>query len=126
MQHVLILSTKRINIPASHFIQLVISLIDENEMEIDYFGIEIDNPADYLDEQMKLKINTTSFITIHFECDKIDYGSYSDEAVLNFITDVLRYDEEKEIKADDKDIEIIIDISLKFCNELLQKKGSAD
>ncbi|MCK8142968.1 hypothetical protein MW871_13795 [Flavobacterium sp. I-SCBP12n] len=123
MQHVLILSTKRINIPSSDFIPLVSSLIDENEMEIDYFGIEIDNPADYLDEQMKLKISTTSFITIHFECDKIDYSRYSDEAILKFIIDVLHCDEEKEIKADDKDIEIIIDMSLKFCNDLLQING---
>ena len=123
MQHVLILSTKRINIPEGDFIPLIVSLIEEKEMEVDYFGIEINNSEDYFDEQMKLKINRTSFITIHFACDRIDYNSYTDKDVLNFTIDLLHYKEEKEVKADDKDIQIIIDISLKFCNELLQING---
>ena len=82
MVHTLILSTQRFIVPKIGQCRLVNHLIKNIEIDIDYFGIEIDNPVDYIDEEMELKIMNTSFINFFFEDNEIVYSNYAKAEIL--------------------------------------------
>lgn len=106
-QHTIILETPQIEIPKEGLWLFAEALIKRNTTTIDYFGVIIDNQADYIDEEMQQKINKTTFIEIHFESEEeILYESYSRDETLTLILDYIEQSENKEISADDKDITI--------------------
>jgi hypothetical protein len=109
--HTIILTTSRFEIPSNtNVIEILNNLIHNNLLNIDYFGGELDNQADYLDEEMTNKIATTSFITLHFDqntSDDIDYNS-DEETILNLMASTLMENQIKEVLVDEKDIEIFI------------------
>lgn len=105
--HAIILETPRKEIPSEGLWLFVKELITRNMTTIEYFGVIFDNQADYIDEEMQQKINTTTFIEIHFESeDEIDYGSHGVDEVVNLILHHLEHSENKKIVADNKDITI--------------------
>lgn len=109
--HTLILSTPRIGIPENpNVIEMLNDMVHNNLCNIEYFGGELDNQADYVDESEQLKINSTTYLTIHFDLESsntIDYNS-SEDIVLNKMLTVLMENQIREVLVDEKDIEIYI------------------
>lgn len=87
---------------------LIISLIKNNEKNIDYFGIEIDNNVDFQDKEMELKIMNTSFMNFFFEDNEIDYSNYSKVKILNLAENLLAKTYKIVISEDDKDMDFFI------------------
>lgn len=108
--HTVILETPRreiSNIGLNLFVQ---ELIKKNRTKIEYFGDQIDNQADYVDEEMQLKIDTTTFIEINFESEQgLDYDSYAVNDIHALILHHLDHSKNREFNADQKDI--IINLS---------------
>lgn len=82
--HTIILSTKKINYPDSISKELVSGLIKDKKVQMDYFGIEPDNQADYLDASMQEIIERSTIINIYFESNIIDYNSFSEDEIYNY------------------------------------------
>ena len=108
MVHTLILSTQRFIVPKIGQCRLVNHLIKNIEIDIDYFGIEIDNPVDYIDEEMELKIMNTSFINFFFEDNEIVYSNYAKAEILKLAENLLRKPYEIIMSEDSKDIDFYI------------------
>ena len=108
MVHTLILLTQRFIVPKIGQCRLVNHLIKNTEIDIDYFGIEIDNPVDYIDEEMELKIMNTSFINFFFEDNEIEYSNYAKAEILKLAENLLRKPSEIIISEDSKDIDFYI------------------
>lgn len=109
--HTLILSTPRIEMPDNpNVIEMVNEMVHNNLCNIEYFGGELDNQADYVDESEQLKINSTTYLTIHFDLESsntLDYNS-SEESVLNKMLTILMENQIREVLIDEKDMEIYI------------------
>ena len=108
MVHTLILSTPKMVLPKVGQTELVLFLIKENKIDIDYFGIEIDNPVDYMDEEMEIRINSTCFINLFFEDEEIDYKKYSKSDILKLAENLISNSLNSQVISDDKDIDIYI------------------
>lgn len=108
MSHTLILTTPKIEIPESNIIDFTKDLITSNLVNIDYFGCEQDNQADYIDDQMQDTIDNTTYITFHFNYPEIDYEKYDEVETLQLIVDVIEQKKIREVKIDDKDVEYFI------------------
>ena len=106
--HTLILATPKAEIPSTEIILFVKNIIENNLAKIDYFGIEQDHQADYIDEKMQTTIDNTSFITFHFDYPEIDYDKFNDEEILQLIIDVIEQQKIGEVKIDDKDVDFFI------------------
>ena len=106
--HTLILSTPKIEIPTNDIIPIVKSIIQSNIANIDYFGIEQDNQADYIDEKIQNTIDNTTYITFHFDYPEIDYDKYDEVQTLQLIIDIIENNKIYEVKKVDKDIDIVI------------------
>ena len=105
--HTIILETPRKEIPNEDLWVFVKALINRNLTVVEYFGVIIDNQADYIDEEMQQKIDSTTIIEINFGSEEaIDYGSHDTDEVLNLILHHFEHSENKEISADEKDITI--------------------
>lgn len=75
--HLVILSTPKRRIPKVGIKSFVETLINERLTKLEYFGDPIDNQADYIDEEMQRKMDSTSYIEIFFESENnIDYGNF--------------------------------------------------
>ncbi|WP_166921977.1 hypothetical protein [Flavobacterium poyangense] len=75
----LILSTSKVIIPKVLTIDFVTRLINRGLTAIDYFGIEIDNPEDYIEKDMKEVSKSISYFEFQFETsDNIDYDSLTE------------------------------------------------
>lgn len=109
--HTIILTTPRFEIPSNlNVIELLNELIHSNLVNIDYFGSELDNPVDYVDDEMKEEMETTSYLTLHFDqnaSDNIDYDIDEDSA-LNLVISLIMERQIKEVIVDEKDIDIYI------------------
>lgn len=108
INHTIILTTPKIDIPASNIIDFTKELIITNLLNIDYFGGELDNQADYIDEKMQDKIDNTTYITFHFNYSEIDYDKLNEVETLQLIVDVLEQQNIGEVIVDDKDVECFI------------------
>ncbi|BDU27709.1 hypothetical protein [Flavobacterium sp. GSB-24] len=109
MLHTLTLTTPKRVLGESGFLKLTTQLISNNLVEIDYFGIEPDNQADYIDAEMQDKIDNNTIINIYFEGDQIDYNSFSAEEILNLASKILKEPKEgTRVVADQKDIDIYV------------------
>ena len=109
--HTLILSTPRITIPENpNVIVMLNELVHNNLCNIEYFGGELDNQLDYVDENEQIKINSSTYITLYFDLDisnTVDYNS-NEEIILNQMLTLLMETQIREVLVDDKDIEIYI------------------
>lgn len=109
MLHTLTLTTPKRVLGESGFLKLTTQLISNNLVEIDYFGIEPDNQADFIDEEMQDKIDNNTIINIYFEEEQIDYNSFSAEEILSLATKLLKEPKEgTRVVADEKDIDIYV------------------
>lgn len=108
IKHTLILSTPKIAIPSTKIIDFVKDLIGDNLSNIEYFGIELNKQEDYFNDEMKSKIDTSTFITLHFEDEEIAYKAHFENSVFNIIFKKLNFGEIGQVITTDKDIEIYI------------------
>jgi len=110
IQHTLILATARIPLMPSVGIHLLVKhIIDFYAPKIEYFRNEPDNPADYIDEEMQRKIDSTTYIEINFETEHpLDYDAYNIDEVYTLILDQLQHSKTREITTDHKDITICL------------------
>lgn len=105
MIHTVILNTPSFLVPKAGILRIVKHLIDNNRTEIDYFGGEIDNPADYIDDEMQKEIDNSTFIEISFESeDEIDYHAMETHEVYKIILDQIDKAKERITQTDGKDI----------------------
>lgn len=103
-QHTLILSAK-VKIPDVITIDMVTSFINRGLTGIEYFGIGIDNQADYLDDDMIAASEGITYIEFYFDTEEtIDYDSLSLEETNALILDIIKKSAQIEIRADEKDI----------------------
>ncbi|HEX9151391.1 MAG TPA: hypothetical protein VF842_04870 [Flavobacterium sp.] len=109
MQHTLILSLPKFDIPYQpNAIDIINTAIENNLVNIDYFGQELDNDTDYIDSEMKIKIASTTYITIHFDYNlpkKLSYESIEDE-ILGFIISILKEKPVQKVSFNEKGIGI--------------------
>lgn len=108
IQHTLVLTTARISIPSTGVLDFVKELISSNLTNIDYFGLELDNGADYVDDEMQVEFDTSTYITFHFSDAEIDYIILDEDNVMNLILMQLNNNIIGQIIVDEKDIQIYI------------------
>lgn len=107
--HTLILSTAKVTIPDGVTIDFVTKLINRGLTAIDYFGAEIDNQPDYLDEEMKVLSETISYFHFNFDTEEaIDYDSLSEIEVDNMLMDTIKKSANIELQSDHKDITVYL------------------
>lgn len=109
----IVLSTPRMLITQNpNVIELVSEVIHSNLCNVDYFGALLDNDADYIDEDMAFKMEATSYFKLHFDLSKeIDLDDYTNEdEYLNLFYKVILENEITEIRSDDKDITIYVNV----------------
>ncbi|MCC9016943.1 hypothetical protein [Flavobacterium lipolyticum] len=109
MNNTIILETYRKEIPIEPSVDFVVNLIVKDRPIIEYFGIELDNEADYVSREMLQKISLTTIITINFESrDEINYNTYTPDEVYDLICKYFSFTMESKIKidSDGKDITI--------------------
>lgn len=87
--HAIILSTDKINNSDAINKELVSGLIMDRKVHMEYFGIEPDNQADYLDSQMQEEIERKTMINIYFESDKIVYNSFSEDEICLYALNLI-------------------------------------
>ena len=75
IQHTLILTVPLVKIPETNILEFAKQLIAANLVNIDYFGIELDNGDDYIDEE-KMKY-------LVFEYEKLSVKIHNFIAYLN-------------------------------------------
>ena len=74
------------------------------DSEIDYFGDEIDNQMDFIDEHVKYLLDSKTYLTFRFShMDKLDR-----QKAYEYVKDRLDQAESFEVRVDDKDIEVIL------------------
>lgn len=106
--HTLILTSPKLDIPESNIIEFTKELIASNLLNIDYFGAEMYNQADYQDAEMIDKHNGTTIITFHFEHHEINYDSFTENETFQFIINLLEQEKIGQVIIDEKDVEIYI------------------
>lgn len=107
--HTLVLSTPKIAIPESITIDFVTNLINRGVAMAEYFGPEIDNQHDYLEDDMLGGREETTFVEFYFDTDsEIDYDLLSETEVDELILSILNHSESLEIRTDGKDITIYV------------------
>lgn len=109
MLHTITLLTPKRILAESGFLKLTTQLINNNLVEVDYFGLQPDNQADFFNKEMQDKEDNNTIINIYFEGDEIDYNSYSPVEILNFATKILSESKgDSRAVANEKDIDIYI------------------
>ncbi|EJG02270.1 hypothetical protein [Flavobacterium sp. F52] len=107
--HTIILSTAKVAIPHQLSIDFITSLINRGLTAIDYFGVEIDNPECYVEEDMKALSETITYFEFFFDTEEsIDYDSLNENEVDQLLLDQIKKSANIEIKADEKDIIIYL------------------
>jgi hypothetical protein len=105
IQHTLVLTTPKITIPSAGVLDFVKELISSNLTNVDYFGVALDNGADY---DTQVKFDTSTYITFHFSDTEIYYNILNEDNIMNLIFMQLNNNTIGEIIVDEKDIEIYI------------------
>lgn len=108
IQHTLIFSAPKIDIPSTKIIDFVKDLISANLTNIEYFGTKQINKSDYFDEEMQSKTDTSTFITFHFDDEEISYKTHNEGAVLNIIFKKLNFGQIGQVLVSDTTIEVYI------------------
>lgn len=108
IQHTLILTVPLVKIPETNILEFAKQLIADNLINIDYFGVELDNGTDYVDEEMKYSIDNSTYLTFHFSDIEINYIIYTEDQVTNLLFNKLNNNEIGQIIVTEKDIEVFI------------------
>lgn len=105
--HLVILATPKRKITEIGLKILLETLITKKLTKLEYFGVPVDNQADYIDDEMQKKINSTSYIEIHFESEYgIDYEDFNYNDVSDLVLQHLNQSKNLEVVADGKDVTI--------------------
>lgn len=105
--HTLILSTAKVSISQSLSIDFITHLINRGLTAIDYFGVEIDNQEDFIDDDMKLASAEISYFTFNFDTEEsINYESLNSEDVFQLLNEVIEKSANIDMRADEKDITV--------------------
>lgn len=105
--HLVILSTPKRRIPKVGIKIFVENLINERLTKLEYFGYPIDNQADYINEEMKRKMDSSSFIEFYFDSeDVIDYGNFDYNDFNDLLFHHLNQSKDLEFVVDKKDVTI--------------------
>jgi len=103
--HTLVLATTKTTIPPDLFIEFVTSLINRSVAMVEYFGPEIDNPCDFIDDDMKNVSEEITYIEIFFDTElPIDYDDLDESQVDELILSTIGASSKIEMKSDGKDI----------------------
>ncbi|WP_367752497.1 hypothetical protein [Flavobacterium sp. WC2430] len=108
INHTLILTIPKVELPTVNILEFAKDLIAANSPTIDYFGVELDNDYDYIDEEMQSKIDNSTYLTFHFSDIEINYVIYDEDQVINLLFNKLNNDEIGQIIVTEKDIEVFI------------------
>lgn len=108
IQHTLILATPKVEIPSVEILEFAKNLIAANMSTIDYFGVELDNSYDYIDEEMQNTIDNSTYLTFHFTHPEINYVILNEDEILNLLFNLLNKNEIGQVIAYEKDIEVYI------------------
>jgi hypothetical protein len=105
--HTLILSTAKLHVPNGIVFTYVTNLLHRGLTVIEYFGTELDNTADYIDQDMKEFDEKISLIDFHFGTEEaINYDSLSVIEVEKLIDDIIKKAGHIDLRANEKDITI--------------------
>lgn len=104
-EHALILSTAKIIIPDAPTIEFVTGLVNRGLTLIEYFGVELDNPCDFVEVDMAAVSAGITYIEFFFETeDSIDYDSFDELQAEKLILEVIGKTSRYGITCDEKDI----------------------
>lgn len=107
--HTLTVSTPRLNIPQVLAIDFVTSLISSGVAMVEYFGDEIDNAEDYVEEDMEKVREKILYTEFYFETEiPIDYDSISEYEADKILYEAIENSSEIVLKTDEKDIVIYL------------------
>lgn len=95
-------------IPSVKILEFAKDLIAANIPTIDYFGVELDNDHDYIDDEMQNTIDNSTYLTFHFTHSEINYVILNDDEIMNLLFTLLNSNEIGQVTADEKDIEFYI------------------
>lgn len=105
--HTLILATTRLPHPEQADITRIKNLLNQGLAMIEYFGPEIDNQADFEDEDMRAVGLSITYIEFFFETDlEIEYDALNEEQIDVILTGHINASYDIEINAGEKDITI--------------------
>lgn len=108
-QHTLILTTNKLMIPQEVTIDFVKTLINRGLAPVEYFGMELDNQEDYIDDDMAAVSEEITYIEIHFNTDEIiEYEDLDEVEVDNLIMDLFDKNPNSEVRIDGKDVTIYL------------------
>lgn len=108
IQHTLILSTPKVEIPSTEILDFAKNLIVANLTSIDYFGLELDNGYDYVDDEMQNLIDNSTYLTFHFTHTDINHVILNEDEIHNLLFNFLNNSEIGQVIVDEKDIEVFI------------------
>lgn len=104
-KHTLILSTTKVRIPESITIDFVTNLINRGLAMTEYFGRKIVSEADFIANDMKAASEEITYIEIFFDTpEPIDYDSFSETDIDEFILDLIAKSKVNKLRNDGKDI----------------------
>lgn len=85
-------------------------LIANNPFRIEYFGGELDNQADYIDEETEKELMKYSYFTFHFDlpAEKVVDFDLKNEEMVVILSEVISKNELKDVRNDGKDATIYI------------------
>lgn len=107
--HTLILETTKLELPNNIGVEFVTKLINSGLVTVEYFGIEVDNQADYESDEMINASKEKTYIEINFDTDhEINYNALSENERIEFVSNVLKYSEKPDFRTDGKDLTINI------------------
>ncbi|BDU25154.1 hypothetical protein [Flavobacterium sp. GSB-24] len=107
--HTLTVSTARKPFPNEVSIDFVTSLINRGVAMVEYFGPEIDNCEDYVEEDMKLVSEQISYFEFYFSTEQsIDYDALSETEVDQILFDAIKKSDKIKLQSDQKDIMIYL------------------
>ena len=101
--HNLIIRCDRCPIPVDNLLYNFVEERLENPT-IDYFGYEVDNLPDYVDEEMDNEIRSSCYITFHFNHPQ----EIDQQTAIEFIKFAMTDDRIDRIESDGKDIDVVI------------------
>lgn len=107
--HTIILSTAKVHIPENVTIDFITNLMNRGVAMVEYFGPEIDNQADFIDNDMKKIRAEISFFEFFFDTEEpINYESLNENEVDQMLSNLIKNSANIEMRADEKDIVVYL------------------
>lgn len=107
--HTLILSKAKVEFPKLITIDFVANLINHGLTEIEYFGIELDNQEDFVDDDIKMTRAENTYIEFYFDTEEsIDYDLLTLTEVERFIDNIIKKADKIDLRVNKKDITVYL------------------